>query len=567
MKRLTIICLLLGLFLTIGCNQDDEIGFTPNGSEEEIIHKDASYFPLKLGNRWVYNQRVSFISSAGNFGKTKAYLDKTVVGDTLVGENKYFKIKVVKKTYERNDTEVDQTFIYFEFYRIDENANLHDYTKHERYIDRYTFGHEINLCDLSEEEIDDEQYLGILETKDTSYFGLATTFKKYRLALSLYDEEVMDFINNIGPLLYEWKNDQFYETTILIAAEIDRKVYGDSSVFETIFPPEGTIILEAPYAPTTKTVELKWNKVETDDVKSYELYRKDTDDFETDKGELILKTEDLSQISFIDENVIHDQDYFYKIYTVDQNNNEVKSSKVIEQRLVREKVFEGNPDLYTQSLLDRFGKQQYTKVNGDVWIHDDRFVSDRIVNFLSLNTITEVTGRLILGAREDEPGPVDPESRCCIRKITDFSGLENLVSIGGNLEIDGVAFIESFKEFNNLKEIGGNLEVSNTPYLKNFDGLQKLTSIGGDLMIATDFVILPIVISPQIPPSDPLLESLNGLSNVSTIDGDTRITDNTNLTNFCALKNASFNAEYQVSDNGYNPTVEQIKSDEFCLQN
>ncbi|WP_432671658.1 GEVED domain-containing protein [Flavobacterium sp. SM2513] len=101
--------------------------------------------------------------------------------------------------------------------------------------------------------------------------------------------------------------------------------------------------------------------------------------------------------------------------------------------------------------------------------------------------------------------------------LTSLSSLSNLTKIGGNLLIDGSAYLTSLNGLDNLTEVGGNMKIGGSQ-LSNIQALSNLTDIGGYLEISGN-----------------KLPNLNGLDNLSQVGGRLHISDNTLLTTFNGL--------------------------------
>ena len=106
-----------------------------------------------------------------------------------------------------------------------------------------------------------------------------------------------------------------------------------------------------------------------------------------------------------------------------------------------------------------------------------------------------------------------------------LSGLDNLISIGGNLEIGdydgGNAALTSLTGLQNITSVGGYLNISTNAALTSLTGLENLASIGGYLNIEYN---------------DNLI-SLTGLENITSVDGDLVIFYNKDLKSLSGLEN------------------------------
>ncbi|MBK9358876.1 MAG: hypothetical protein IPN08_16105 [Bacteroidales bacterium] len=102
-----------------------------------------------------------------------------------------------------------------------------------------------------------------------------------------------------------------------------------------------------------------------------------------------------------------------------------------------------------------------TEINGDVFIIDTW-----LPDLTGLNTLSRIGGSLCLWSNS---------------YLTSLNGLENLNSIGNNLEIGtfnrGNELISDISALNHLSSLGGNLEISDSPNLASLAGLEQITSI------------------------------------------------------------------------------------------
>ena len=134
----------------------------------------------------------------------------------------------------------------------------------------------------------------------------------------------------------------------------------------------------------------------------------------------------------------------------------------------------------------------------------------------------------------------------------------NYTSVTGDVIIhqSSVETITNLLGLSELTSVGNNLIIENNYFLNNLDGLSNLASIGGNLTILNN------------DNQDGGLYSLNGLSGLNTIGGDLTIQSNSNLVAFCGLynllSNNGLNGSYIVSNNGVNPTQQDIISGGSC---
>ncbi len=107
--------------------------------------------------------------------------------------------------------------------------------------------------------------------------------------------------------------------------------------------------------------------------------------------------------------------------------------------------------------------------------------------------------------------------------ITNLNGLNQITSIGGDLEISGNDSLANLTGLSQLTSIGGDVVIELNDMLSNLDGLHQLTSIGGDLTIQYNFG----------------LTSLTGLDNLTALSNRLDIRGNTILDDISAIENAN----------------------------
>ncbi len=187
-----------------------------------------------------------------------------------------------------------------------------------------------------------------------------------------------------------------------------------------------------------------------------------------------------------------------------------------------------------------------TTLDGDV------FIGDFVTNLSGLNQITTINGKLDLAL---------------FSQLVDFSGLENLEIIGGNLEAE-VTQLNSFEGLESLTTIGGNFYVKDNSNLVGFSGLESLTSIGGEFFVVNNFSLLNLVGLEGITsiPSNLLidtndgLQNLNGLNNLSSVGGNFGI-GNFSMTDISALSNlTSIGGNFNLASNSQLTNLSGLES-------
>ncbi len=113
-----------------------------------------------------------------------------------------------------------------------------------------------------------------------------------------------------------------------------------------------------------------------------------------------------------------------------------------------------------------------------------------------------------------------------------LKGLGNVSSISGSIFVEQNKALLSFDELN-IANVGGGINISENLHLQNLDGLDGLYSIGS-FFGGFDLNERPVSNSLTIN-SNPELNDLNGLRNISRVAGDIYIASNTKMTSLEAL--------------------------------
>lgn len=119
--------------------------------------------------------------------------------------------------------------------------------------------------------------------------------------------------------------------------------------------------------------------------------------------------------------------------------------------------------------------------------------------------------------------------------ITNLDALNVLVSIEGNLEIKSNALLGDLTGLSNLGYLGGNLRIEQNEALINLQGFELLETLNGDLIIGD-------VVLGEYPYStgNPLLTSLSGLNNLTSVQGNLKLCGNNSITSLSSLENLEF---------------------------
>lgn len=184
------------------------------------------------------------------------------------------------------------------------------------------------------------------------------------------------------------------------------------------------------------------------------------------------------------------------------------------------------------------GFQNVTVIEGDLDIRN----MDDLTTISGFNSLTTIKGLLRFRS---------------LISISDFSGFSNVTSIEGDLDIFG-SLITNLEGFSSLTNIGGDFVLNANYFLENVDGLSNLNNVGGSL----DFISNSPALNNNLTDG---LKNLDGLINLGSVGGDFRIRSNDLLTDFCGLKTLAtngFTGDFTISSNGYNPTQEQLLTNE-----
>ncbi|NAY92256.1 hypothetical protein GTQ34_10020 [Muricauda sp. JGD-17] len=162
--------------------------------------------------------------------------------------------------------------------------------------------------------------------------------------------------------------------------------------------------------------------------------------------------------------------------------------------------------------------------------------NDLLVNLSALNNVSNLEQLNISGNAS----------------LSDLKGLDSLV-FASIVSISENPILTSFVGLDNLGEVNQLLILRNDA-LPNFVGLESLELISDDFNGQSLLIVT----------SNPGLTSLNGLENLSSLDSDLTITNNTILSDFCSLgglfDNGGPGGEIVIQDNQVNPTPTAISN-------
>ncbi|MEO6039744.1 MAG: T9SS type A sorting domain-containing protein, partial [Saprospiraceae bacterium] len=142
--------------------------------------------------------------------------------------------------------------------------------------------------------------------------------------------------------------------------------------------------------------------------------------------------------------------------------------------------------------------------------------------------------------------------------FTDLTGLEQITSLGGTLDLGDLPQVASFSSLENITSVGGRLILENNPALNSLEGLKNIVSVGADEILISN---LPSITS--LLPLGGLvancqkltvahmaqLTSLDGLENVSVTQGRLIIRSNPVLTSISSLAKVTTLLGLDIFDN------------------
>lgn len=194
------------------------------------------------------------------------------------------------------------------------------------------------------------------------------------------------------------------------------------------------------------------------------------------------------------------------------------------------KIYNGDITLTTQQEVDKFAKNNYDTLNGNLTIGYP-FESQNLSNINSLelfSTLKNVGGELNIHNNPD---------------LKSLKGLNNLKTIEGRLDLFNNGLLE-IDDLSSLTYVGGQIDFNENSTLSNLNGLRGIQSINGLLQLYSNG-----------------LTNLDGLENLVELKGSLDIQNNTKLNDFCGIKKLlknGFSDKYTVEDNAFNPSKQDI---------
>jgi hypothetical protein len=174
-------------------------------------------------------------------------------------------------------------------------------------------------------------------------------------------------------------------------------------------------------------------------------------------------------------------------------------------------VILGNVEINGSDINNLNGLEVLINLEGDLMIGEwscSTYTNPILSTLTGLDNITSIDGHLLIYFNS---------------VLADLNGLNSVNSIGGALYIENNPALNSLSSLESLNTIGSNFtrgfSIKNNNVLTNLNGLEQLTSLQGFMRIN----------------SNDALSSINGLENLASISGDLRIENNIALTSLAGL--------------------------------
>jgi len=156
--------------------------------------------------------------------------------------------------------------------------------------------------------------------------------------------------------------------------------------------------------------------------------------------------------------------------------------------------------------------------------------NDALLNLIGLKALTSIGGMLKINENY---------------ALTNLTGLTSLISIGNDLDVSGHKSLTSLTGLENLDSIKGFIYITGNSSLINLSGLDSLISIGESLNIFSNEILTDLTGLNNLTyigwdlniQHNASLTSLSGLDNLTIIGDFITIHDNLNLTSLSALNN------------------------------
>lgn len=182
---------------------------------------------------------------------------------------------------------------------------------------------------------------------------------------------------------------------------------------------------------------------------------------------------------------------------------------------------EGTISISGNDISNLNGFNVLSSIDGSIYIYNNSNLTD----LTGLDNLISVGGSLHIGDVQGGGNFI----------LTSLTGLKGLTSIGGDLEISSNPHLDSLSALENLAFIGGYLDINDNDDLTSLAGLEGVNAIGGALAIYENFN----------------LTSLSGLGNVTNVGGNFFINWNQNLESLSDLASlTSIGGNFLIGFNG-----------------
>jgi len=196
----------------------------------------------------------------------------------------------------------------------------------------------------------------------------------------------------------------------------------------------------------------------------------------------------------------------------------------------------GNMNFTRNDLLTSIGKfGSLTKINGEFRIDLD--ANNTLTEFSGFNALKSVQGILLGGMTEVNISGFNNietiDGFLAFGLINEVTGFESLNHIEGELNLLAT-FFEDLRILDQLQTIGGNLDIRVNDNLTSLNGLEQLTSVGGDFNIYGNEALVNLV----------------GSNNLSTLGGAINIERNFNLKTISGFNTIQSMKELLITETG-----------------
>ncbi|ULC58118.1 hypothetical protein MBM09_09315 [Flaviramulus sp. BrNp1-15] len=265
-------------------------------------------------------------------------------------------------------------------------------------------------------------------------------------------------------------------------------------------------------------------------------------------------------------------------------------------------IYDGRVILRTQQEVDDFVSNHYTEITDWLIIGTEDIMSD-ITDLGGLQTLVTVTGSLFVSHNFDletthglqnisnDLNAIAIVDNTLLYDLSGFSSINKLLSYINIVDNPEITTLDAFSNMTNgINNV--NVEITNNDKLVDIDGLSQLDLFSVyireneilsniDLINSSDSNTLGqlyILNNPSLNDFSPLsnitlikgsltigysnLTNLDDLNNLNRTFGDVNIWHNSTLTDLCGLQNIvqndNIDGEYNVHNNAYNPTLQNI---------